>query len=67
MDELREQAVLAMMNTLGWTYEKSLYWENNLYISKKYGWSSTEDYTEALYRFIDNSVSAAKLSALSVG
>lgn len=67
MDELREQAVLVMMNTLGWTYQKSLYWENNLYNSKKYGWSSTEDYTKALYSFIENSVSAAKLSALSVG
>jgi hypothetical protein len=67
MDELREQAVLAMMNALGWTYQKSLYWENNLYNSKKYGWSSNEDYTKALYSFIENSVSAAKLSAHSTG
>lgn len=58
MDELREQAVVSMMTTLGWTREKSVHWEHNLYNS---GWKTDSDYVRKLYSFIDNAVTADNL------
>ena len=58
MDELREQAVVSMMTTLGWTREKSVKWEHNLYNSD---WKTESDYVMKLYSFIDNAVIADNL------
>jgi hypothetical protein len=54
MEPTREYAVQAIMETMGWSYHKSQYWENTIYYSKSYGWSNfPQDYTKSVYEFIE--------------